>query len=154
MVWSEPCYLLPQILCPFSWHWLLGDQLTPGKSGRYFIYFYFFLSLYVSLLSIIIIFGVGNLFNFFCLFVLVCFAFFVIVLFYFSFFVCLFCSVVVVFVCFFCFGLSCSPLRHFPSVFYFFVPIAVTSYKHCVNISASYTSVLGVISWVVGYVFT
>ena len=32
-----------------------------------------------------------------------------------------------------------------PSVFYFFLPRAVTSYKHCVNISASYTCVLGVI---------
>ena len=75
------------------------DQLTPGKSGRYFIY----------LLSIIIMFGVGNLFNFFCFFVLVCFAFFYFVLFYFYFiFFCfvlfLFCSVVVVFLCFFCFG--------------------------------------------------
>ena len=91
----------------------------------------------------------------------VSFAFFVFVLFYFYFILvvlfcccCCWCFCVFFCSCFWVFGLSCSPLRHFPSVFYFFLPIAVTSYKHCVNISASYTSVLGVIGWVVGYEFT
>ena len=50
----------------------------------------------------------------------------------------------------FCFAFLCSDLsfssfRHFPSIFYFFVPIAVTSYKRCPTISAGYNSVLGVI---------
>ena len=98
-------------------------------------------------LSLFLVLGIYLIF-FVCLFwfvlpflLLFCFIFILV-----CFFLFLFCSVVVVFVCFFCFGLSCSPLRHFPSVFYFFLPIAVTSYKRCVNILAGYTSMLGVIS--------
>ena len=78
----------------------------------------------------------------------------VVALFCFLFCFCCCCFYVLFCFCFWIFGLSCSPLRHFPSVFYFFLPIAVTSYKHCVNILAGYTSVLGVIGWVVGNLFT
>ena len=116
------------------------DQLTQGKSGMYFILLLLLFSLYVCLLSIIIIFGVGNLFFLFVCFDLFCFFCFCFVLFilflYFIFvvvvvFLCFCCYFYVFCFCFWIFGLSCSPLRHFPSVFYFFLPIAVTSYKHC-----------------------
>ena len=86
------------------------DQLTPGKSGKYF----FFFSLYVYLLSIIIIFGVENvIFLFVCLFgfvwlflFLFCFIylfiFLLLVVLFFLF--CFFCSLfVVVFMCCFVF---------------------------------------------------
>ena len=106
------------------------DQLTPGMSGTYFFYLF---SVYVCLLSIIIIFAVRNLFNLFC-FVLLCldlcfilFCFFCFVLFRFC------CCCFYVFFCFcvWIFGLIFSPLRHFPSTFYLFLRIAVTSYKQC-----------------------
>ena len=134
------------------------DQLTPGKSGKFF-FFFFTLCLFIKHYHY---FWCGECNFFVCLFVWICLAFSVFVLFYlfiyffvvggvvlfvlfflFSFCCCfyvLFCF------CFWIFGLSCSPLRHFPSVFYLFLPIAVTSYKRCVNILAGYTSMLGVIS--------
>ena len=106
----------------------------------------------------------GFCFDFCFCFVCVCyfFCFVLFCIFWFLFFiVVVFC---LLFVCFFIlfyfgfyfliFGLSYSSSRHFPSVFYFFIPIVVTSYKHCVNISVGYSSVLGVVGWVMGNVFT
>ena len=136
------------------------DQLTQGKSGMYFILLLLLLllfSLYICLLSIIIIFGVGNLILFVCVFWFVwlfLFLFYLFIYLFFNFCCCRCCCFYVLFCfCFSIFGLSCSPLRHFHQSFISFslkqLPVINT-----VNILAGYTSVLGVIGWVMGNVVT
>ena len=87
-------------------------------------------------------------FNFVCLcfdlFGFFCFCFIYLFIFKFLLLSLLLFLCVVLFL-FFNFWFELFSLKTFPSVFYFFLPKAVTSYKHCVNILAGYTSVLGVI---------
>ena len=98
------------------------DQLTPAKSGTYFFSFFHIMFVY-SVLPLFLVLGI-------CLdfFALLCFVF----CFCFCFFLCCFYVFFFCF-CFLSFGLSFSALRHFPSVFYFFFPIADISYKYCVK---------------------
>ena len=57
---------------------------------------------------------------------------------------------VFLFLCLFvCFCLNFSSWRHFPSVCYFFLPIAVTSYKQCCRLQWCHRVIL----WVVGNIY-
>ena len=129
------------------------------------IYLILFVCLFVLLCFAIFVFVLFWFLIYFCLFLLLlllllfCFVllFFtvVVVAFVFVLFrVCCCCFYVFFCFSFWTFGLSCSLFRHLPSVFHFFLRIAVASYKHCVNILAGYTSVLGIIGWVVENLFT
>ena len=101
------------------------DQLTPGMSGTYFFIFFQFMFVY-WVLSLFLLLGI-----YLICFVLFCYAWIFVLFCFVLFRFCCCCFYVFFCFCVWIFGLIFSPLRHFPSTFYLFLRIAVTSCKQC-----------------------